>query len=109
MRTTDGTSAQLTNQSSPEATWRGSDQPLVVRSANLSEAVSPDCSIQLRIARPSNVESRGSALPRAAAGEAISTIFGSHARLHEADNRVMPQTTGQRRCTAVILRDFREV
>ena len=37
-RTTDGTSAQLTNQSVPDATVRAGDQPVAVRSENRSVA-----------------------------------------------------------------------
>ena len=67
---TEGTSAQLTNQSVPDATVSAPDQPFAVRSANLSVAVSPDCSVQLaRTPRDDDV-SCGARLP-AAAGVAI--------------------------------------
>ena len=46
-RSTDGTSAQLTNQSRPDAIVRAGVQPEAVRSANFSVARSPMRSIQL--------------------------------------------------------------
>ena len=94
-RKTDGTSAQLTNQSLPDATVRGADHPDAVRSANFNAAVRPSCSIQLRsmprseaaswgslLFRPAGDSSRsiatdhsaGSVLPHAAAITAASTI-----------------------------------
>ena len=60
-RITEGTSAQLTNQSEPEATTRAAVQPLVVRSANFNVAVDPDRSIQLRSTPRADVESCGCA------------------------------------------------
>ena len=46
-RRTEGTSAQLTNQSRPEATVCAAVQPVAVRSANFNVARSPARSIQL--------------------------------------------------------------
>ena len=47
-RMIDGTSAQLTNQSLPDAAVRGVDHPAAVRSEKRSVDVSPFRSIQLR-------------------------------------------------------------
>ena len=63
---TDGTSAQLTNQSWPLATVRGSVQPDAVRSAKRSEASSPARSIQLRRTPRGDTVSCGCALPAGA-------------------------------------------
>src|SRR5262245_24669 len=50
--TTEGTSAQFTNQSSPDATVRAGDQPDAVRSANFNATVAPPVrSTQLRSSR----------------------------------------------------------
>ena len=46
-RSTDGTSAQFTNQSRPDAIVRAAVQPEAVRSENFSVARLPDRSIQL--------------------------------------------------------------
>src|SRR5687768_10857308 len=70
-RTTDGTSAQFTNQSRPAATLRASDHPVGVRSATLSVASALMISIQLRSSLSPSTLNCGCALPFAAAGEPI--------------------------------------
>src|SRR5689334_16328710 len=73
-RMTDGTSAQLTNQSVPEATVAGVDHVLPARSANLSVDDLPFRSSQLRITPWSLVVSCGSLLPAAAPVESGWTV-----------------------------------
>src|SRR5690606_7869302 len=75
-RSTDGTSAQLTNQSVPEATVRTSDHPAAVRSANFSEArlFSPR-SIQLINTPLSETVNCGASL-RAPAGDVTGSTRG---------------------------------
>src|SRR4029453_4859121 len=51
-RRTDGVSASVTNQSSPDATLTGGVQPFAARSANLSVAPSSPDSSQLTSATP---------------------------------------------------------
>ena len=63
---TDGTSAQLTNQSAPDATVAGADQPSAFRSDHLSVAEAPSRSIQLRSAPRDETVNCGCALPGAA-------------------------------------------
>src|SRR5438552_9502694 len=71
---TDGTSAQFTNQFVPLATVRASLQPLSVRSAKRSVALSPDRSTQLRTMRSPSADSCGCAL-FAAAGDDNGVTF----------------------------------
>src|SRR5262245_60332719 len=78
IRITDGTSAQLTNQSLPDATVRGADHPALVRSAKRRLAFGPSRSIQLRITPREDVESCGWAL-FAPAGDGSASIDGVHA------------------------------
>ena len=59
---TEGTSAQFTNQSVPEATVRASVQPASVRSEKRKLAVSPERSTQLSTTRSPCVDSCGWAL-----------------------------------------------
>src|SRR5262249_25101102 len=71
-RTTDGTSAELTNQSLPDATLRGSVQPFAARSANFSVAragagSAAVVSTQLTIAACRTADRFGSELPAGAA------------------------------------------
>ena len=74
---TDGTSAQLMNQSLPETIARGCVQPEAVRSANFSVATLSCSSIQLRIVPRLETLSCGSPLPGAAGvGSVVSTDGG---------------------------------
>ena len=58
---TDGTSAQLTNQSRPDVTVRASLQPVAVRAENFRVARSPVRSIQLRSTPRNDTDSCGCA------------------------------------------------
>src|SRR5262245_32770993 len=69
-RSADGTSAQLTNQSRPDAIVRAGVQPAAVRSENLSVARSPVRSIQVRSTPRFETESWGCA-ELAPAGDSI--------------------------------------
>src|SRR5215211_7366310 len=107
--TTDGKSAQLTNQLSPSATVRASDHPEGSRDAKRSAYVcSPLLSTQLRMTRPSvPVNSSGSRLS-APAGESASRTAGAACgpgvardrgafdafRSHPAKRRVVARTRG---------------
>src|SRR5688572_2137567 len=71
-RSTDGTSAQLTNQSRPLAAVRAGVQPCPVRSENFNVARSPAGSIQLSNTPRADTVNCGCALP-AAAGDASMT------------------------------------
>src|SRR5262245_38953883 len=76
-RTTEGTSIGLIDQSWPDATVRGSVQPVCVRSAKRSVVVEPACSIQLRSTPRLETVSCGSPA-LAAAGDTIAAIVGFH-------------------------------
>src|SRR5690348_17006383 len=78
MRITDGTSAQLMNQSVPDAAVRGSDHPLAVRSANFSVAFLPSCSSQLTRSPLGDTLTRGSDVC-APAGRVTGSTVGIHA------------------------------
>src|SRR4029453_11075690 len=67
-RSTDGVSASVTNQSSPDATLTGWVQPLAARSANLRVAPSSPDSSQLTSAPFFDTLSCGPLLPRSGAG-----------------------------------------
>jgi len=75
-RTTDGTSAQLTNQSVPVATVRAADQPPAERSANRNVALSPLCSTQLSNTPSFETDNCGCPLP-AAAGETSGSTWSA--------------------------------
>src|SRR5688572_13698365 len=72
-RSTDGTSAQLTNQSRPLATVRAGAQPWPVRSENFNVARSPERSIQLSNTPRVDTVSCGCALPAAAGDASVTT------------------------------------
>jgi hypothetical protein len=80
-RTTEGTSAQFTNQSVPEETSRGADQPVAVRSAKRSVAFWPSRSTQLRSCPCAEAESCGCALfgPAGERSGSIETAQGTFA------------------------------
>src|SRR5688572_11743129 len=75
-RSTDGTSAQLTNQSRPLATVRAGVQPWPVRSENFNVARSPARSIQISNTPRADTVSCGCALPELA-GEVMVVIAKS--------------------------------
>src|SRR5689334_17057844 len=77
-RMTEGTSAQFTNQSVPDATSRAVDQPDAPRSENRSVAFGPSRSIQLRSRPRSEDDSCGCAL-FGPAGDAVRSSCGCQA------------------------------
>ncbi|GMV20456.1 MAG: hypothetical protein AMXMBFR57_04050 [Acidimicrobiia bacterium] len=75
---TDGTSAQFTNQSVPDATVRAGVHPSPVRSAYFNDAVPPWRSIQLSNTPRDETVNCGASLD-AAAGESIRRTEGAGA------------------------------
>ena len=79
-RTTEGTSAQFTNQSVPDAAVRGSDQPDAVRCANFNSDVWPCVSIQLTMAESPVTVSCGARLGWTAASASGSSFSATGRR-----------------------------
>ena len=101
---TDGTSAQFTNQSVPDATVRAGVHAPPVRSENLRVAVVPLRSIQLRRTPRADTDSRGCALP-GGAGDAIGSMTahsGCAARDDVGGGDAVSATTDTARTAATV-------